>query len=218
MSRFMSIHFDHIVIAARTLDEGVAWVESRLGVAMGGGGGKHPLMGTHNRVMSLGPGRFLEVLAIDPEAPPPPHPRWFELDSQAMRERLGKGPALVNWVARTDDIERAVAAIPGERPQIVAAARGELRWRIGVPASGGLAQHGIIPTFIQWEGKSAADVLPDSTCRLEKLALRHGGAPAALRALRRAGLGADEPVEAHHEGLGLEARVWTPRGLAELRE
>jgi hypothetical protein len=210
------IALDHIVVAARTLDEGVAWVESRLGVAMGQGGGKHPLMGTHNRVMSLGPGRFLEVLAIDPDAPPPSRPRWFDLDAPAMRERLGKGPALVNWAVRTDDIGRTVAAIPGERPEIVAASRGELRWKIGVPADGSLAQQGVVPTVIQWQGRGAADLLPASPCRLEMLVLRHAQAPATLRSLRRAGLAADEPVEAHHEGHGLEARVRTPHGLAGL--
>jgi hypothetical protein len=61
----MEIRFDHLVVAARELAVGVAWVESRLGVPMGAGG-RHDVMGTHNRLLSLGPGRFLEVIAIDP--------------------------------------------------------------------------------------------------------------------------------------------------------
>lgn len=39
-----------------------------------------------------------------------------------------------------------------------------------------------------------------------------------LDSLHRAGLGAQEPVQAHHIGLGLEARIRTPRGVVELRE
>ena len=38
----MQIALDHLVVAARTLDEGAAWVEARLGVPMGPGG-KHVL-------------------------------------------------------------------------------------------------------------------------------------------------------------------------------
>jgi hypothetical protein len=64
---------DHLVVAARTLDEGAAWCADTLGVAPEAGG-RHALMGTHNRVLSIaGPGwprGYLEIIAIDPEAPP----------------------------------------------------------------------------------------------------------------------------------------------------
>ena len=60
---------DHLVIAARTLDEGVRWCEATLGVAPGPGG-THPLMGTHNRLLSIASDEFaqayLEIIAIDP--------------------------------------------------------------------------------------------------------------------------------------------------------
>lgn len=211
----MEIRFDHLVVAARALAEGVAWVESRLGVPMGAGG-RHELMGTHNRLVSLGPGRFLEVIAIDPEAALPGRPRWFDLDDPAMAARLERGPALVTWVARTDDIEAAVAASPGGRPDILALARGDFRWRIGVPPSGRLAQAGVAPTIIQWSTRHPAETLPDAGCRLEKLLLRHPEAPATLRGLHVAGLPAEEPIEAHAEGRGLEARIRTPRGIVEI--
>jgi hypothetical protein len=58
---------DHLVVAARTLEEGAAWVTGRLGVSMAPGG-KHALMGTHNRLLSLGARAYLEVIAIDPDA------------------------------------------------------------------------------------------------------------------------------------------------------
>jgi hypothetical protein len=37
-------------------------------------------MGTHNRLLKLGEGFYLELIAIDPQAPPPGRPRWFGLD------------------------------------------------------------------------------------------------------------------------------------------
>src|SRR4051812_33714278 len=119
--------FDHLVVAARTLEEGEAWVASKLGVAMAPGG-KHDAMGTHNRLLSLGQGRFLEVIAIDPAAPQPARPRWFELDTQEMKRRIAKAPALVHWVERSDDLEGELARYP-EQVEILSLQRGAFRWR-----------------------------------------------------------------------------------------
>src|SRR5690348_10244848 len=97
-----------------------------------GAGGRHDLMGTHNRLLALGPGRFIEVIAIDREAARPLQPRWFELDTPAMKARLEKGPALIHWVVRTDNIDAAIDAVGGARPQVLALSRGAFRWKIGV--------------------------------------------------------------------------------------
>lgn len=211
----MSISFDHLVVAAALLDEGVAWIESRLGVPMGPGG-KHAAMSTHNRLLSLGPGRFLEVIAIDPDAPPPGRPRWFELDTPEMAQRLDHGPALVHWVARADDLDAAIAATWGGRPEVLRLSRGEFRWSIGVAANGRLALGGVAPTLIRWEGAHPAERLPDSNCRLEALELRHREAPAMLRSLVAAGLVPGTPIEARPGGAGLSARIRTPAGIVEV--
>jgi hypothetical protein len=212
----MDIRFDHAVLAARTLAEGVAWLESRLGVPLAQGG-KHAVMGTHNRLLSLGPGRFLEMIAIDPDAASPGRARWFELDEPAMHRRLERGPALVTWAVQTDDIAGAIDACAVGRPEIVALVRGDTRWLIGVPASGHLSHGGTAPTFLQWSTAHPSTLLPESGCRLEKLVLRHAEARPALEALRRAGLAADEPIEAQAEGApALQAHVRTPHGIVVL--
>ena len=163
---------DHLVVAARTLDEGAAWVSSVTGVATVAGG-KHPLMGTHNRLLGLGARRYLEVIAIDPQAPPPGRPRWFALDEPAMRERLARGPALIHWVERTDDLEAALSTYP-EAVEILDASRGDFAWRITVPRDGHLPGGGKLPTLIQWKGPHPADRLPASGCELADLT-REGG-------------------------------------------
>jgi hypothetical protein len=156
--------FDHLVVAARTLEEGAAWVEHKLGVTMAGGG-KHAAMGTHNRLLKIGPREFLEVIAIDPDAPAPARPRWFELDAPRMRERLARGPALVHWVERSADIEAALRDHPVPI-EILELSRGAHRWRIGVPADGRFPPAGA--TVIQWlEGPHPAEVLPESGCSLK---------------------------------------------------
>lgn len=212
------ILLDHLVVAAATLDEGAAWIEARLGVPTSPGG-RHESMGTHNRLLSLGTGRYLEVIAVDPQAQAPAHPRWFELDAPAMRARLAGSPALIHWVARTDDIGHAVEATASGHCDVLALARGRFHWRIAVPPSGSLAQDGIAPTMIQWEGGGhPSQFLPDAGCRLESLVLGHPEAPATLHALRLAGLDADEPVQAQADARGLAARIRTPKGIVELRE
>ena len=69
----MKLAIDHIVIAAADLDSGSEYVAGILGIAPQGGGA-HPRMGTHNRVLGMADGVYLEVIAIDPDAPPPPRP------------------------------------------------------------------------------------------------------------------------------------------------
>ena len=89
---------DHLVITAPSVETGIHYVQQTLGVGMERGG-RHPRMGTHNALLRLGDDVYLEVIAVDPGAPPPERPRWFELD------RPGR-PRLAGWVARTDDIAR----------------------------------------------------------------------------------------------------------------
>ena len=169
----MTRELDHLVVAARTLEEGGAWIAERLGVRTVPGG-RHELMGTHNRLLSLGERRYLEVIAVDPEAPPPPRPRWFGLDGAAMKARLEAGPALIHWVERTPDIEEALRDYP-EAVEVLDLSRGEYRWRIGVPPDGRLPCGGACPTLIQWQGAlHPADRLPASGCELLELATAGG--------------------------------------------
>ena len=160
-------------MAARTLDEGAAWVEAKLGVAPVPGG-KHPVMGTHNRLLFIGPGNFLEVLAIDPDAPAPGRPRWFDLDDPAMTARLARSPTLIHWVERTTDIEASLRDY-AHTVEVLSLTRGDYRWRIGVPRDGKLPAGGALPTLIQWQGKlHPADALPDTGVRLAHFSHHEG--------------------------------------------
>ena len=177
------------MVAARTLDEGASWVESKLGAAPVTGG-KHPVMGTHNRLLFIGPGQFLEVIAVDPDAPIVGRPRWFDLDDPKMREALARSPALIHWVERTDDLDGALRGY-GEPVEVLTLERGRYRWRIGVPKDGRRPGAGALPTLIQWEGgMHPADALPDSGVRLESFTHEGGrlqatfATPAGARTIR----------------------------------
>lgn len=157
---------DHLAVTAETLDDGVATVEAALGVALAGGGA-HPYMSTHNRLLGLGD-IYLEVIAPDPAAPPPPHPRWFDMDN------FHGAPRLTNWIARCDDLDRELALGPPGIGAPVALTRGDLAWRMGVPADGRLPFDGAFPALIQWQGAAhPATRLPDAGVRLRRLTIRH---------------------------------------------
>ena len=65
---------DHLVVFAADLAGGVDWCQRTLGISPTAGG-EHPLMGTHNRLLALGGGAYLEIIAIDPDAAAPEPPR-----------------------------------------------------------------------------------------------------------------------------------------------
>jgi hypothetical protein len=160
------MRLDHIVVAAESLDDGAARVAAALGVPLETGGA-HLLMGTHNRLLSLGAGEYLEVIAIDPAATRPAHPRWFGLDQFA-------GPArLAAWVCATDDLDAAVAALPGAGAG-VPFSRGDFVWRFAVPPEGATPFDGCQPALIAWESAAhPAARLPDRGCRLHRLRVIH---------------------------------------------
>lgn len=206
-------------MAARTLEEGAKWLQARTGLATVAGG-RHALMGTHNRLAPLDAGRYLEIIAIDPQAPPPGRPRWFALDSPGMRARLESGPALVHWVARTRNIDAARAAAPDLVGEVLDLERGEYRWRIGVPPDGSLPGGGAFPSLIEWKGgRHPAAALPATQCRLERLTLRAPEAGALLVRLRSLGLAEAEPVDVvFGEATGLSAELLSAHGLVLLPE
>ena len=207
---------DHLVLAARDLDIGAVWLEDRLGVRLTGGG-KHARMGTHNRLLGLGEGLYLELIAIDPDAPSPVRLRWFDLDRPQLLP--ADRPRLVHWVARSLDIRREAAVGGEDLGEILAMERGDYRWRITVPPDGHLPGSGLVPTLIQWDVPfHPADRLPESGCRLMKLEAFHP-APGRIRA-SLAALGLAARLDVHPCGGDelpqMVAYVRTPRGLVEL--
>jgi hypothetical protein len=201
------LRLDHLAVSCTALEEGVAWAEGLLGLPMAGGG-QHPSMGTHNRLISLGD-LYLEVIAVDPAAPAPDRPRWFDLDRFA-------GPArLTNWILACDDMGTALASGPPGWGLPMSLSRGDYRWQMAVPGDGILPFGGLFPALIQWQGPlHPARALPDHGLRLARLTVTHPDGAALSRAL--AGL-ADQRVEvATGPTPGLRAVIDTPRGPVTL--
>lgn len=157
---------DHLAVSALTLDEGLAMVEAALGVSLQGGG-QHPHMATHNRLLGLGD-LYLEVIAPDPSLPRPDWPRWFDLD------HFTGPPKLTNWVARCDDLDVELSSSPPGTGRPVALTRGAYHWRMAVPDDGILPFDGGFPALIQWQGTThPAQALQDRGVRLRRLTITH---------------------------------------------
>lgn len=217
----MSVHteFDHLVVAADTLERGTAHVERCLGVRCMPGG-RHPKLGTHNALLGLGDHRYIEVIAIDPEAETPAVPRWFGLDDPAVQAALRERPRLLTWVARTDDLGAAMAACVHDAGQPRAMQRDDLHWRIAFPADGALIEYGLVPPLIEWGRgvRHPAQRLPNAGLRLRAL---HGVHPdPALVRERLAPLSLIEVLALEAGGAGeparLQAEIETPEGARRL--
>lgn len=216
----MLLALDHLVLAARTLDDGVDWCEATLGVRPEAGG-QHVFMGTHNRVFGIAsdafPRAYFEIIAIDPGLPAPNRARWFGLDNPALQRLLAKGPQLVQWVARCDGITAARARMLAggidcgtvERAER-ATPHGPLRWQISLRADGRRPLGGAAPALIEWADTHPADNLARSGVVLESMRL--AGWPVALATLL--------PVTVARDGASaappISVVLSSPRGMITL--
>ncbi len=206
----MLMRLDHLAVSASTLAQGVAYVEDVLGVSLDGGG-QHPHMGTHNRLLSLGPEIYLEVIAIDPAGAVPGRARWFDLDNFAG------APRLTNWIAQCDDLSGALAAMPAVDVDVLDLERGDLRWQMAVPADGCVPFDGACPALISWGGTAhPAGRLHDHGCRLQELLIFHPEAD-ALRGVLAPVMDMSGVRVQVAEAVGFEAHISTPSGAKVLR-
>lgn len=203
------MQLDHIAVAGATLEAATETVEAALGVTMQPGG-KHEVFSTHNTLLGLADGLYIEAIAVDPNAPPPNWPRWFDLDRMS-------GPArLTNWICQTDDIEQTLAQLSEGAGKPVALQRGELRWQMAVPADGQLPYDNLHPALIEWQTPvHPSAMLTPSGCALRRLVVSHPQAGALQKSL--APLLADARISFETGVPGLMAEIDTPHGVRVLR-
>ena len=230
----MHTQIDHLVIVAKSLEQGVQWCEATLGITPGPGG-EHTLYGTHNRLFKVAspsnPMAYVEIIAIDPKAVRPKRAcptRWYDMDDPALQKAVALEPRLVHFVVNTPDIKAARMAIRMQGidrgPAIHASRRtnrGTLNWQISVRADGQRLFDGCMPTLIQWGKPEATDplklhprnTLTRSGVTLQSLEVIHPSA-AKLQA-------AYDAIELNRvtvtEGpANLKATLQTPKGLIVL--
>src|SRR5262245_35427576 len=95
------VEIDHVILGINDLDRGIREFESRTGVAPRRGG-EHPGRGTQNALVTLGNGRYLEILAPASSQPP----------IAARESALEHGElTLVGWALQTRAIGATVESL-----------------------------------------------------------------------------------------------------------
>jgi len=165
------IKLDHIAFGVTNLGVGIAEMSKLLG-AKPIGGGKHALFGTHNAIWRL-EGKFatyLEVIAIDPDAPEPQICRWFGLDDLDVQVRIADGPGLLTFIVNTNDILAARKNMPSDPGEPVEVSRGDLKWQFSLQKTGALVENGALPYLIEWpRGPKPVEAMPNQNIRLQSI-------------------------------------------------
>ncbi len=206
---------DHIVIAADSLAQGVDYVRKTFGVDIPRGG-FHKTMGTHNHLMQLGDEVYLELIAIDPQAEAPRHPRWFGLDQALMRQSLKQRPRLITWVMNTPDIGQLVSQASLDPGCPTALSRDSLRWEIALSDDGRLLADGLLPYCIQWHSRPhPSQGMAQLGCTLQSLTIHHNRPQWTIEKLESIGASHLVVIESisDSETAYLSAKIDTPNGV-----
>lgn len=231
----MKTHIDHLVIVAKTLEQGVQWCEATLGITPGPGG-EHAQYGTHNRLFKIAtpayPLAYFEIIAINPGAKKTGSAtaqRWLDMDNSALQAAVAIEPQLVHFVANTTEIQAARIALKTlgiERGPAMAASRhsrrGLLQWQITVREDGQRLFDGALPSLIQWGKPDDAEPLrlhprnslPRSGVSLQSIAISHPSAAKIQAAYEAIGL---TGIAINTGPANLTATLQTPKGLVTLQ-
>jgi glyoxalase-like protein len=210
------LELDHLTILAPSLAEGVDHVRACLDLDIPHGGA-HREMGTHNHLLRLSDDTFLEVIAIDPAATPPAHPRWFGLDdANAVRSAWEDGRRLRGWVARTRDLDAVLARHGGVLGQQMRVSRGDRTWLFAVRPDGSLPADGVAPSVMDWGDRgSPARAMHDLGARLTAFAIEHPDLAWVSDLYRQLDVESAPQVSKGAE-FRYRATIETPRGLKKL--
>ncbi len=167
----MPARLDHVIYAGRDLDELVAAFAALTGVTPARGG-RHPGLGTHNALASLGDDVYFELLAVDPE------------QKASLAGTLGgridalPAPRLFAYMLRCRDLERRQRVLErhGIASDLFDASRDTpdgrtLRWRLLVPHDNPFGD--FVPKFIDWLDTVHPATTSVRGCSVESFELGH---------------------------------------------
>ncbi|HKW24076.1 MAG TPA: VOC family protein [Ktedonobacterales bacterium] len=199
----MPVRIDHVIVAGRDLTQLEA-AFTRLGFNVVGGG-RHPHLGTRNRIILLDQG-YIELLAIADE----------QVVSPAVRERIETAPGWIGFALQSADIAEEADAmrargpdVRGPKPGRLVAPDGNVRsWQTVTVGSDDLFSAAEpLPFVIQHDSSgvqhqqelAGADPIsphPNGARRLQAVVLAVANVMEAERAFERTyGLAPSEPVK-----------------------
>ena len=99
------MRIDHVIYGTHDLDVAEARIETDLWLGAVAGG-RHEGLGTHNRIVPLRDGSFVELLAIADEQEAKGSPL-----GAAFLARIAQGDGLLGWAVAVDDVESVAARL-----------------------------------------------------------------------------------------------------------
>ena len=203
---------DHLLYATTDLEKGMDEIESLLGVRPVPGG-HHPKYGTHNALLSLGPGVYLEIIARDPKLPAPQRGPLIDI-------ALSTESHLVTWVYRVEDIQEASSAVASasiELGPIESGSRAKpdgsvINWQLTDPYS--MPLEGAVPFLINWGETVHPHWLIPSGGRLVEVAIEHPEPDRVREALSTLGVEINVIAGGKYR---LSAKIATEAGIVTLR-
>ncbi len=160
---------DHLVLAVPDLIAAMDRLEREWGVrpAMGG---KHTGRGTHNALLSLGDGPYLELIAQDPDQQPGASTARFGLETITE-------PILRTWAIKAPDIDARIARAraggydPGDASTMSRALPDGTRLEWQLTTRAGVA--GVLPFLIDWGNSPHPSKTSPAGCTLASFAIEH---------------------------------------------
>lgn len=176
---------DHLVYASSSLQLGMDEIEELLGVRPVQGG-HHPQYGTHNALLSLGAGTYLEIIARDPDLPLPERGALVDIPD-------GGESRLVTWVFRAPDIHQSSEALkslgidpgPVESGSRRKPEGSMISWELTDPYA--LPLDGAVPFLINWGRTVHPSEAAPSGGRLVELVIEHPDADRVRSAMSALG-------------------------------
>ncbi|KAL9183152.1 hypothetical protein ACHAXT_004939 [Thalassiosira profunda] len=174
VARRRCCEIDHLVWTCSNLEDGMKEVQKVTGVKPQMGG-KHPEFGTHNALLSLGNGAYLEIIAVDPDRGEDAAriPTIFGLDEPSNMNKLVAFAVHPNPSVRGATFELIAQSMHLARYKIGGIATGKrqspdgqlLQWKFTSPLCANFAQAFVI----DWgKARSPAQTAPKG-CMLQKL-------------------------------------------------
>lgn len=203
---------DHILYACSDLERGIDEIEDLLGVRPVPGG-RHPQYGTHNALLSLGPGVYLEVIARDPGLPAPQQGALLEIPASGDSH-------LVTWALRVADVRQAAESARKAGIRFGAVESGSrdkpdgstISWTLTDPYA--MPMDGAMPILIDWGDTVHPSGVVPSGGELLELSIEHPDHEAVRDALSVLGAGVEVT---HADAFRLRASIRTKDGVVSLQ-
>jgi hypothetical protein len=177
---------DHIIIGIDSLDRGIALVGQLTGVTPVYGG-VHPGAGTRNALIALDHGRYLEIMAPNPEG-------GTAGDAHTGSFAALRTPTPIGWAVRTGNADSVRAAMVRRGLNATPVAAGArqtptgttLRWRTFDPFG---SERDVLPFLIEWDPATMhPSTSSPSGCSLASLTILSPQPDSLQRLFDRAGM------------------------------